>query len=204
MAAHAKTDWSLRGTVVLACNCDFGCPCNFNARPTQGHCEGGWTWHIEEGQHGDVRLDGLNFSMLADWPGAIHEGNGEALLLIDERADERQRETMQRFLAGESGGPWASLANTITRSHGPHFVPYDVALDPERASVRAGHALELATQPVRNPVSGAEVHPRAILPEGFIFKDGALVSSSVFRVSDGVSYDHSGKYAAVAPFAYAP
>lgn len=202
MATQARTDWHLRGTVVLACNCEFGCPCNFNARPSQGHCEGGWTWHVAEGEHDEVRLDGLNFSMLADWPAAIHEGNGEALLLIDERADEPQRETIQRFLAGEIGGPWTVLVNTISRFHGPRFVPYEVTLDEYRASVRAGTALELATQPVRNPVSGAEVHPRAVLPEGFIFKDGALVSSSVFTVSDGVAYDHSGKYAAVAAFAY--
>ena len=29
---------------------DFGCPCNFNARPTTGKCEGGWTWIIDEGE----------------------------------------------------------------------------------------------------------------------------------------------------------
>jgi len=40
-------DWELKGTVVIACNCDYGCPCNFNALPTQGKCEGSWTWHID-------------------------------------------------------------------------------------------------------------------------------------------------------------
>ncbi len=69
--------------------------------------------------------------------------------------------------------------------------------------MRAGDALEMATEPIRNPVTGAEVHPRAILPEGFIFKDGALLSSTAYRVSDGIAYDHSGKYAAVAAFDYA-
>jgi len=41
--------WRLTGKVLVACNCDWGCPCNFNARPTTGKCEGGWTWHVEEG-----------------------------------------------------------------------------------------------------------------------------------------------------------
>ncbi|MBA2642648.1 MAG: DUF1326 domain-containing protein, partial [Actinobacteria bacterium] len=40
-------DWQAKGTVLVACNCDFGCPCNFNAPPTTGDCEGGWTWHFE-------------------------------------------------------------------------------------------------------------------------------------------------------------
>src|SRR5215831_7029672 len=39
--------WRLQGTVLVACNCDYGCPCNFNALPTQGKCEGHWTWHVE-------------------------------------------------------------------------------------------------------------------------------------------------------------
>ncbi len=203
LAKHARTKWHLRGTVVVACNCEYGCPCNFNALPSHGDCEGGWTWHVTEGLHEGVRLDGLTFSMAVDWPGAIHEGNGEALLLIDERADERQREIIGRFLAGQIGGPWAILVNTIVRFHGPQFVPYEVALDDEaHARVRAGEVLEMVTEPIRNPVTGAEVHPRAVLPEGLIFKDGAMLSSVAYKVSDGIAYDHPGKYAAVAPFAY--
>ena len=86
--------WRLNGRVLVACNCDWGCPCNFNARPTTGKCEGGWTWHVEQGSYGTVMLDGLNFSVYAKWPGAIHEGNGEALILIDERADALQRKAI--------------------------------------------------------------------------------------------------------------
>ena len=82
--------WRLTGQVLVACNCDWGCPCNFNARPTTGKCEGGWSWHVDHGLYGDLRLDGLNFSVFVNWPGAIHEGGGEALLLIDERADRAQ------------------------------------------------------------------------------------------------------------------
>src|SRR5262249_52090754 len=39
--------WRLEGTLLIACNCDYGCPCNFNALPSYGKCEGGWLWHIE-------------------------------------------------------------------------------------------------------------------------------------------------------------
>lgn len=203
MTVETKVDWHLKGTVVLACNCDFGCPCNFNALPTKGDCEGGWTWHIDDGEFNGVRLDGLNFSMLADWPKAIHMGNGEAVMLIDERADDSQREAIQTLLSGSQGGPWSTLVNTISKTHGTHIVPYEVKLEGDRSSVRAGDTLQLDVEPVKNPVTGAEMHPRAVLPEGFIFKDAVLVSSRTFTVNDGVGYDHSGKYAAVAPFEYA-
>lgn len=104
---------------------------------------------------------------------------------------------------GELGGPWGIFKNTIVRFYGPHFVGYEVDLKEQRSRVRAGEFAELELEPIRNPVSGVEVHPRIVLPEGFVWKDGQVASSKVFRVSDGVSYDHSGQYAAVSPFEYA-
>ena len=202
MATAVQSNWRLKGSVVLACNCDYGCPCNFNALPTTGDCEGGWTWHIEEGTRDGVSLSGLNFSLIADWPQAIHQGNGEAMILIDERADDRQREAIIGLVRGEVGGPWGILKNTFTTVHEPRFVPYEVAIDDSHSSVKAGDELELATEPIRNPVTQAEVHPRAVLPEGMIFKDGAMLSSTVYKANGDVKYDHSGKYAAVAPFEY--
>src|SRR2546430_17603706 len=71
-------EWELKGTVVVACNCDYGCPRNFNALPTTGKCEGTWTWHVDRGAFGNTSLDDLNFTVAVNWPGAIHEGNGEA------------------------------------------------------------------------------------------------------------------------------
>src|SRR3712207_7833229 len=47
VATETRTAWRLSGTLLIACNCDYGCPCNFNARPTQGKCEGGWIWHVD-------------------------------------------------------------------------------------------------------------------------------------------------------------
>src|SRR6187549_1654595 len=104
----AKT-WQLKGKVLVACNCDWGCPCNFNALPTTGKCEGDWTWHVEDASFADITLDGLNFSVYVNWPGGSHEGNGEGLGLIDGRADVAQRGAIERLLEGKIGGPWQVL-----------------------------------------------------------------------------------------------
>lgn len=198
----ATAPWSLKGTVILACNCDYGCPCNFNARPTPGHCEGSWTWHVAAGRYGDARLDPLNFSLAADWPGAIHEGNGEGLILIDERANPAQREAVMALLSGQVGGPWTIIRTTLSKVHGPLFVPYQVTVDSVRSTVKAGQCLHLEMTAIRNPVTGAEAHPRITLPEGFVWKEGEVAASKVFRITNGIRFDHSGKYAAVAPFEY--
>jgi hypothetical protein len=194
--------WSLKGQVVVACNCDYGCPCNFNARPTHGKCEGGWTWHVEDGNYEGVSLDGLNFSVYANWPGAIHEGNGEALILVDERADDAQRDAIATLVGGQVGGPWGVLGWTWPTIHGPKAVKYELELDGMDTRLRAGDAVDLQLTTVKNPVTGAETRAGVRLPTGIIFKEGDLGASERFTVRDGVSYDHSGQYTAIGAFDY--
>lgn len=198
-----RISWNMRGKIVIACSCDWGCPCNVNARPTLGHCEGGWTWQIEEGKYDETPLAGLHFSLYADWPGAIHEGNGVATALIEERADATQREALRAIVLGEVGGPWAVFRGTFTTVHGPAFVRYETEFETQLPRVRAGDAVELETTFITNPVTGAPAHPRIVLPEGMLVKDAALLATRRFAVRDGVRYDHSGKYAAFAYFSYA-
>ena len=194
--------WRLTGNVLIACNCDWGCPCNFNARPSHGHCEGGWIWMIDRGQADDVPLDGLGLALFADWPGAIHEGNGRAAGYIDERADEAQRSALTRVLRGEIGGPWGVFSKTYQLA-GPNPAAFDVNVADHASRATIGEAVELELQAIRNPVTQAEAYPEMILPQGLVVKRGGLAASKVFRVQGGVQYDHSGQYAAFGRFDYA-
>ncbi len=195
--------WSLAGTVLVACNCDYGCPCNYNARPTTGKCEGGWMWIVENGVYDDVQLDGLSICVFANWPGAIHEGNGVAVAFIDERANEDQRSALTKLVRGEDGGPWGIFINTYALD-GPRSVRFFVELDEHTSKLSIPGAVELAMAAIANPVTGAEVHPGTRLPEGLVFEEGYYATSTVFTVHDGaVSYDHSGRNTEYAPFAYA-
>ena len=198
----AHESWELDGTVLIACNCDWGCPCNFNALPTHGNCEGGWTWHVDTGRYGEVDLAGVTFTVVVQWPGAIHEGGGHALILVDERADEAQRQSIATLVGGDVGGPWGILAWTWPTIDGPHAVRYELELAGVGSRVKAGEMLEVELEPIRNPVTGAEVHPGVVLPEGLIVKQADLASSKLLRVSNGISYEHSGRYTAVGAFSY--
>jgi|SRR5215218_9375474 len=194
--------WQLQGTVVVACNCDYGCPCNFNALPTHGNCEGGWTWSIDQGRYGDVDLGGLAFSVYVHWPGPIHEGNGHGLILFDERADERQRAAIETLVGGDVGGPWGVLGWTWPTVDGPFPVRYSFERNGVSWRLSAGDYVEVESEPIRNPVTGAEVHPGAILPEGLIFKEGRFGSSKRFHVDSGIRLDYSDRYTAVGAFDY--
>jgi hypothetical protein len=194
--------WHLIGRVLVACNCDWGCPCNFNARPTSGKCEGGWTWHVDEGAVGETGLNGLNFSVYVNWPGAIHEGNGEAVLLIDERADGPQRAAIEVLLGGSVGGPWGTLGWTWPKVHGPYAASYHLVFDGVNTRLRCSTFVEVECGPISNPVTGSESYPSVTLPQGIIFKHGDLGKTTRFRVSKDIEYDHSGQYMAVGPFQY--
>jgi hypothetical protein len=193
--------WRVAGNVLIACNCDWGCPCNFNAPPSRGYCEGGWIWSIETGQVNEVPVDGLGMALVAKWPGAIHEGGGRAACFVDDRADATQRAALTAVLKGEYGGPWGILNNTYALAE-PAFVPFDVRLAGHATRAVVGDAVELVLQKIRNPVTQAEVHPEIVLPEGLVVKAASLAASKVFRVYGEVQYDHGGQYAAFGRFDY--
>ncbi|MDQ3853186.1 MAG: DUF1326 domain-containing protein [Thermoproteota archaeon] len=46
---RTKTKWQTEVYYPDSCNCDWGCPCQFNAKPTHGNCEGVAGIHIIKG-----------------------------------------------------------------------------------------------------------------------------------------------------------
>ena len=199
--------WWMRGAILGPCNCDWGCPCNFDARPTYGHCDGVYVWAIREGRYGATPLDGLSFAWVVSHPGAVHEGNGTEAWLIDERADEAQRRALEALARGDGvGPPFEILASTVSKRLGVIYAPIELKLDGIRSEVRVGEGriFELAMTRVRNPVTGDEEELYLDKPTGFTSKRSELGMSTVARVTaDGLAFDVSGKYAEYAEFDYA-
>src|SRR5262249_21606803 len=122
-------DWSIEAVSFGRCNCDYGCPCQFERRPSQGNCRGFEVGRIERGHFGGVTLDGLCYALLYAWPGAIYEGNGTMQVIIDERADEKQRKALATVLCGgetEAGMThWWVYRAMSTTVHEPIVKPID-------------------------------------------------------------------------------
>ena len=170
------TDWSIKAREFVHCNCAYGCPCQFNALPTHGHCQAVAGFVIDEGEHGGIRLDGLGAAMVLKWPGPIHEGNGEALAVIDERADAGQRNALVRIVTGQDTAPGATIfqvfSTTFTKVHDPVFAPIELSVDVDRrtASLRVPGLIEGRGEPLVNPVTGEEHRARINLPDGFEYE----------------------------------
>src|SRR3954468_15661158 len=95
------TYWEFKARELVNCTCEYGYNCQFNALPDKGHCHAVAGIRIDERHHGTTRLDGLTIAAFFKWPGPIHEGHGEALAFVDERADEKQREALLRIMTGQ-------------------------------------------------------------------------------------------------------
>ncbi len=187
------TDWHLKGEWVKNCNCAFGCPCDFNARPTKGYCEGLAAMNIKEGHFGDVRLDGLKFAITVHFPGALHEGNGTLQPIIDARASAAQREALLQILSGKHSaeGTLFHIFSLITaRLLEPLFAPIEWQFDLEgrKSSVSIPGILETTTQPIRNPVTGAPHRIQIMMPEGFEHR-GAEVASARIESTGGIQFN---------------
>jgi hypothetical protein len=169
------TPWTIRAVEFSNCNCSYGCPCQFNGLPTYGHCRAVVGFQINSGHHGDTKLDGLKVAGMFIWPGPIHEGHGEAAIIIDQRANPAQREALLRILSGQDTEPGATIfnvfASTLEKVHEPIFTEIDFEIDIDRRRARLsvpGH-IDARGEPILNPITGAEHRVRIDNPNGFEF-----------------------------------
>lgn len=196
------TEWSMQGTLLGACSCDWGCPCSFDAPPTRGFCEGAYVWHITTGKFGDTPLDGLSWSWIAHSPGPLHQGNVTWVVLADENATPEQRQAFAKIAEGKSGGPWVIFMAVASHRGDPQYLPFQVEIDGLNSKVRAGDALRMELGPILNPVTGEAEEIYLDKPTGFTSKRLTLGAGKVLRVDTDLVYDHSGKYGEFSKFEY--
>jgi hypothetical protein len=194
----AYVDWKLKLNRLSACSCDYGCPCEFNARPTRSPCEGTEAFEVAEGYFGDLRLDGLRVISIYRWPGAVHEGGGITQGIIDQRATEAQREALFTILSGKEQEPntmFNIYGSTIEKEFDPVFTPIEFEWDIKARTGRyaAEGICEASFMPIRNPVTNAEHHALIKLPQGFEFREALMVSSK-FWTKGPITQDHNNRY----------
>ena len=196
----AFVDWSIRGPSITTCNCDWGCPCQFNALPTHGDCRAAVAMRVEDGHFGDVSLAGTSWVGLFGWPGPIHEGNGEALVVIDEGANEEQRQALLTILSGQETEPGATIFNvfatTFATMHEPQFRPVEFEADIETRRGRFGveGLVEAEATPIRNPITGKEHRARVSIPAGFEYSEAEYASGEAHSAGP-VALDYASSHA---------
>ena len=194
------TYWEFKGRELVNCNCEYGCNCQFNALPDKGHCQAVAGIQIDEGHHGDTRLDGLRIGAIFKWPGPIHEGHGEALAFVDQRADDQQREALLKIMTGQDTDPFATMfavyASTVETMHPPVFtkIDFEVDVDGRRGRLSVPGYVEMTGEPIRNKVSDEESRAQIVLPNGFEYAVADIGSASSRTTGGPMQVDFGNSY----------
>jgi hypothetical protein len=196
-------DWEMHGLEFANCNCNWGCPCQFNGPPTLGHCRAFCFVQIDKGHFGDVPLDGLRWGMIAAWPGAIHLGKGRFQTIVDEQANTQQLAALETVSHGGETEPgsliWQVFSATIANYLPTLHKPIQLAIDytGRTAQVNVPGVLEGKADSIRNPVTGAAHPVRVTMPTGFEFTESEVLSGHS-KASGAIELDLDGSHAHLA------
>ena len=200
----SNVEWNFKGVELANCNCAYGCPCQFNALPTHGHCRAMTAFRVEQGRFGDVKLDGLDFVIMGIWPGPIHLGGGTWQSIIDERADAKQREALEAISHGKHTDPGGSLFqifhSMVVKVLPTVYKPIKFELDRAagRGRVVGPGMLETTSEPIKNPVTGAEHRASVKIAAGFEYAEADYVSGHT-RTQGPMTLEFTGTHAHIAP-----
>ena len=150
-------------------------------------------FHIDNGNYGSVRLDGLNVAMIAHTPGPMANGNWTAAAYIDERADDKQTEALGAIFTGAASGPMAAFAPLISNNLGAKKAPIEYQIDGKKRSAEIPNILKMAVEPLPTMHEGGEIwasigHP--FNPDKLALASGT--QGNTFN-DHGMRWDNSGK-----------
>lgn len=195
-------EWTITGDYVEACNCDVACQCVWMESPDDDVCTVSLAWHIEEGRYGDIDLSGVDVGMLISTDEGVMfapETEWDIVLLIDETADDDQREALEDIYSGRAGGIWAPVADTHVRSADVATVPISFSRDGTDFSVEIGDAVEMDASGAvgfNEEVGTISPHP---LTESTEVQTGKSTTATV-SYDDQFTWDVSGNNAYLGDF----
>ena len=137
-------DWSIAGEYVECCNCSVPCQCLWYEAPDDNVCNAGVFWNIEEGNYGDISLDGLTGGVLLDQEGVLFEGGWKVVLVLDEAADDGQAEALQMIFSGEAGGLFAGLSGMIDEVVDVVSLPFEYSSNDDHFEFEAGDEISMS------------------------------------------------------------
>jgi hypothetical protein len=124
-APGATPDWHLNATIIEACSCPMFCQCYFNTKPANhsGHaehqhgagdaahfCRANNVFKVNQGNYGDVKLDGAKFWAAMDLGGDFSKGEMDwAVVTFDKSMTQEQRDAVGVILGKLYPVKWKSF-----------------------------------------------------------------------------------------------
>jgi hypothetical protein len=193
--------WHFHSETFGTCNCAANCGCQFQLPSTHGSCqfvEGG---KLIDSHFNDVSLSGLKWGMVMIWPGEIAEGNGKRLLIVDEKANDAQREAMEKILSGQAGGPGSShfsvFDSTCSESLETQYLPieYKIDISDRTAKLVVPGLINATGEPIIDAFSGEPFRIGLSRPTGSFEFTHAEIGHGTSKVQGDMALAMEGTYA---------
>ena len=191
--------WTLRGELILACNCTIFCPCTLSlgkAPPTEGYCQ---TWagiRIDEGRFEAIDLSGIKIGLIMEIPGLMSRGNWTAGLFIDQQASIQAVKALTKIFTGRAGGSTHLLSILVSHFLGVRqaSITYDVNGDTRMFSV------DKLVKGTVTPIEGKNKDQPVVIrnSEYWIARDIIVARADQSRVrAFGRNWDFAGRSAEI-------
>jgi len=202
----AARDWSIEAEYVEYCSCDYGCPCESMAPPTQGHCTGAVAFKINKGHCDGIDLDGLVVVATFYFPRAIHHGEGHMQPILEARATPEQRDALFYILTGEdqpAGTMFQIFSQIIEHHHDPIFteIGWEWDIKNRRARIDVPNIVRAHSEAIRNPVTDKEERIITVLPEGWVFHEAEGAAGFAKGIGD-IKFDLAQRHSSLAYVAW--
>ncbi len=144
--------WSIGGSYFEACNCEAVCPCRrqngvLGVRSTFGVCQFILSWHIANGNFGEVDLSGTDVVMAGFYDDDEGDDVWSIKLFVAETASDAQMQAQQRIFLRRAGGDILFTANIAT------------ILDVRRAAIALDHRAGMESIKIAGTASSFALKP---------------------------------------------
>lgn len=194
--------WKMKGEYLKNCNCFATCSCDTTGNPSpHAYCEGLVGMKIAEGHFDRVDLGGLKWVGVVHFPGAMHQGNGDWELYIDEKASKPQRDALQQILTGKAGGPLFEIVAAVAPKHaGTHFVSIEWQFNKERrrAQISIPGFVETTTEPLKIIPTGEDQRVIVKMPNGFEYKEMEVAQATTLKSTGAIKFNWKGTHSSLA------
>ena len=155
MAFDATTipDWTIKGELILNCNCTVFCPCVVSLGkhpPTEGYCQAWVGIRIDEGSYGSADLSGLNVGLIMDIPGNMARGNWKAAAYIDETASDAAYDGLVSIFSGAARGTTGLFGMLVSEFLGAERAPVVFETEGNARRLMVGKKIQGEIVPITN------------------------------------------------------
>lgn len=193
------TDWTIKGELILNCNCTVFCPCVVSLGkhpPTEGYCQAWMGIRIDDGKWGDESLTGLNIAMLLDIPGNMGRGNWKVAAFIDERASEAAYDGLVTIFSGKARGTTGLFSMLVGEFLGAERAPVSFETEGKKRRLSVGKKIQGEVVPIDGP---DPEHPVMVTNTGYWMGPNITIATATKgRVRDrGRVWDFDGRSAEI-------